>query len=227
MVARRSRNVSSSDARCSSSGRCAAKCGGSPGHLAHDAELDELGEAVVDVHPQAAERRHQRLDVEGLLRSRAQETQQSRAQRRLNEVAKARIHVRRSCPDEPERPCAGGEPGSNRPREEPQVGVFTLSASCARALAGRQSDAKLRRAHSRSGRRKDVSTVPYRAPGSPGKNRHLSGKPIRYYRPRGSADIRTLIDEGFQAFNAARLGEACRIFTDKMLLPGARHDHRA
>ena len=27
------------------------------------------------------------------------------------------------------------------------------------------------------------------------------------------------MDEGFQAFNAARLGEACRIFTDKMLLP--------
>ena len=50
----------------------------------------------------------------------------------------------------------------------------------------------------------------------------LSGKPIRYYRPRGSADIRHLIDDGFQAFNAARLGEACRIFTDKMLLP--EHD---
>ena len=31
-----------------------------------------------------------------------------------------------------------------------------------------------------------------------------------------------LIDEGFQAFNAARLGEACRIFTDKMLAP--EHD---
>ena len=31
--------------------------------------------------------------------------------------------------------------------------------------------------------------------------------------------MRHLIDEGFQAFNAARLGEACRIFTDKMLLP--------
>ena len=30
------------------------------------------------------------------------------------------------------------------------------------------------------------------------------------------------MDEGFQAFNAARLGEACRIFTDKMLLP--EHD---
>ena len=61
--------------------------------------------------------------------------------------------------------------------------------------------------------------MPYRAPGSPQKNRRafLSGKPIRYYRPKGAAAIRTLIDEGFQAFNAARLGEACRIFTDKML----------
>src|SRR6185369_8618865 len=66
--------------------------------------------------------------------------------------------------------------------------------------------------------------MPHRAPGSPGKTRqdYLSGKPIRYYRPRGSAEIRNLIDEGFQAFNAARLGEACRIFADKMLLP--EHD---
>jgi deoxyhypusine synthase len=61
--------------------------------------------------------------------------------------------------------------------------------------------------------------VPHRAPGSP-KNvakSFLSGKTIRYYRPRGSKDINRLIDEGFQAFNAARLGEACRIYTDKML----------
>ena len=66
--------------------------------------------------------------------------------------------------------------------------------------------------------------MPHRAPGSTGKTRqdYLSGKPIRYYRPRGSADIHNLIDEGFQAFNAARLGEACRIFADKMLLP--EHD---
>src|SRR5512132_468049 len=66
--------------------------------------------------------------------------------------------------------------------------------------------------------------MPYRAPGAPATSRshYLSGKPIRYYRPRGSADIRQLIDEGFQAFNAARLGEACRIFADKMLLP--EHD---
>src|ERR687895_1598973 len=66
--------------------------------------------------------------------------------------------------------------------------------------------------------------MPHRAPGTPRKTRqeYLSGQPIRYYRPRGSADVRHLIDEGFQAFNAARLGEACRIFTDKMLLP--EHD---
>jgi deoxyhypusine synthase len=66
--------------------------------------------------------------------------------------------------------------------------------------------------------------VPHRAPGSPKSKRakYLSGRPIRYYRPKGSADIRRLIDEGFQAFNSARLGEACRIFADKMLLP--EHD---
>jgi deoxyhypusine synthase len=66
--------------------------------------------------------------------------------------------------------------------------------------------------------------MPHRAPGAPSKTQqqYLSGRPIRYYRPRGSADIRHLIDEGFQAFNAARLGEACRIFADKMLLP--EHD---
>jgi deoxyhypusine synthase len=63
--------------------------------------------------------------------------------------------------------------------------------------------------------------VPHRAPGAPEHERgnYLKGKPIRYYRPRGSADIRGLVEEGFQAFNAARLGEACRIFTDKMLAP--------
>jgi deoxyhypusine synthase len=63
--------------------------------------------------------------------------------------------------------------------------------------------------------------LPHRAPGSPGHSaqQFLSGKPIRYYRPRGSADIRHLIDEGFQAFNAGRLSEACRIFVDGMLDP--------
>ena len=51
---------------------------------------------------------------------------------------------------------------------------------------------------------------------------YLTGKPIKYYRPRGSAEIRQLIDGGFQAFNAGRLSEACHIYADKMLAP--EHD---
>ena len=63
--------------------------------------------------------------------------------------------------------------------------------------------------------------MPHRAPGSPGHSQRqfLSGKPIANYRPRGSAEIRHLVDEGFQAFNAGRLSEACAIFADKMLDP--------
>jgi len=66
--------------------------------------------------------------------------------------------------------------------------------------------------------------LPYRAPGATQKTHDtfLSGKAIHYYRPKGSPEIRHLIDEGFQAFNAGRIGEACRIFADKMLLP--EHD---
>jgi len=66
--------------------------------------------------------------------------------------------------------------------------------------------------------------VPHRAPGSPQhtQDTYLTGRQIRYYRPAGSPDVRRLIDDGFQAFNAARLSEACHVFSDKMLLPG--HD---
>ncbi len=63
--------------------------------------------------------------------------------------------------------------------------------------------------------------MPHRTPGTPGQGpaRYLQGSPIRYYRPKGSADVRQLIDGGFQAFNAGRLSEACHIFADKMLTP--------
>src|SRR6185369_8667143 len=61
--------------------------------------------------------------------------------------------------------------------------------------------------------------MPHRAPGSPGHAQYLSGTPIRYYRPKGGAEVRALIDGGFQAFNAGRLSEACKIFADKMLAP--------
>src|SRR5207244_11959798 len=39
---------------------------------------------------------------------------------------------------------------------------------------------------------------------------------------KGSPEIRRLVDEGFQAFNAGRLSEACEIFSEKMLDP--EHD---
>src|SRR3954471_15116286 len=66
-----------------------------------------------------------------------------------------------------------------------------------------------------------LAFMPHRAPGSPGQGpaQYLQGKQIRYYRPKGSADVRQLIDGGFQAFNAGRLSEACHIFADKMLAP--------
>src|SRR5258708_10139044 len=63
--------------------------------------------------------------------------------------------------------------------------------------------------------------LPHRAPGRSGHptKSFLTGKPIRYYRPKGRPDIRELVDDGFQAFNAGRLAEACQIFADKMLDP--------
>ena len=68
--------------------------------------------------------------------------------------------------------------------------------------------------------------MPHRAPGPATHSEpqgpaadYLKGKVIKYYRPRGSEDIRRLIDEGFQAFNAGRLSEACHIFSEKMLAP--------
>jgi len=68
---------------------------------------------------------------------------------------------------------------------------------------------------------KEHCLLPYRAPGSPGLSRKpfLSGKPIRYYRPTGSQEVRRLVDDGFQAFNAGRLSEACQIFSEKMAAP--------
>ena len=63
--------------------------------------------------------------------------------------------------------------------------------------------------------------MPHRAPGSPGHGpgQYLQGKQIVYYRPKGSAEVRLLIEGGFQAFNAGRLSEACHIYADKMLAP--------
>jgi len=71
--------------------------------------------------------------------------------------------------------------------------------------------------------RSDTGRKTTNAQGGPshaeGHAQYLKGKQIRYYRPTGSADVRQLIDGGFQAFNAGRLSEACKIYADKMLAP--------
>ena len=69
---------------------------------------------------------------------------------------------------------------------------------------------------------REVRQCPTERPGrrATAKPEHyLTGKAITYYRPRGSAEVRQLIDGGFQAFNAGRLSEACHIFADRMLTP--------
>ena len=61
--------------------------------------------------------------------------------------------------------------------------------------------------------------MPYRSSRNtvPHEPIQCTGEPIRYYRPKGSQEVRLLIDRGFQAFNASRLNEACHIFSEKML----------
>ena len=96
--ARRSRNSSST--REQVVGRlleCVARRAGA-GNFAGDAECHELAHAVLDVEPHAPERLHERLDLEGLLRARAQETQQAGAQRRLHERLESRLDLRRIDP---------------------------------------------------------------------------------------------------------------------------------
>lgn len=51
------------------------------------------------------------------------------------------------------------------------------------------------------------------------KSRHLSGRRIDPKPITGDAPLAELIDETFLAYNAARLREACQLFTQKMLEP--------
>ena len=63
--------------------------------------------------------------------------------------------------------------------------------------------------------------MPHRAPGSPGLHApdYLSGKAHHLLPADGQRRHPQLIDDGFQAFNAGRLSEACHIYADKMLAP--------
>ena len=70
-----------------------AEGGGVAGDLPHHAELDQFVDAIVDVLPHAAKRLHDLLAVERLFRPRAQEPQDTGAQRRLDEALEPRLDI--------------------------------------------------------------------------------------------------------------------------------------
>jgi len=65
--------------------------------------------------------------------------------------------------------------------------------------------------------RKFVSKYPHKF--SKGKERFLCGKRILPKPITGKEKLEDLIDRTFLAYNAARLSDACRLFTEKMLAP--------
>ena len=100
------------------------------------------------------------------------------------------------------------------------------------ARRGNRPPARLDRPRRRPGRRVGAAgtlrpcRTGERGAAGAGQQQFLSGAPIRYYRPRGSAEVRQLIDDGFQAFNAGRLSEACHVYAEPDARPGARYDRR-
>jgi len=66
--------------------------------------------------------------------------------------------------------------------------------------------------------RKFISKYPHRF--AAGKKQFLSGQRILPKPITGKESLCELVDRTFLAYNAARLQEACRLFTEKMLQPG-------
>ena len=66
-----------------------------PADAVHEPERHQLADAVFDVQPHAAERLHQRLDVERLVGPGAQKAEQRRTEWRLHERLKTRLEVGR------------------------------------------------------------------------------------------------------------------------------------
>jgi deoxyhypusine synthase len=79
--------------------------------------------------------------------------------------------------------------------------------------------ARTERAHTRS--REDLSEMPdwLKEKECPHKKQYMSGKRIMPRNLTGKEPLTHLIDEVFLAYNAARLKEACQLFTEKMLGP--------
>lgn len=77
--------------------------------------------------------------------------------------------------------------------------------------------AKPRPAHPRS--REDLSDMPdwLKEKECPHKKQYMSGKRIMPRNLTGKESVEHLVDEVFLAYNAARLQEGCRLFTERML----------
>jgi len=58
------------------------------------------------------------------------------------------------------------------------------------------------------------------------KSRFLQGRRINPAAITPNTSLADLVDESFMAYNAARLREACRLFTQKMLEPQSRLGYR-
>jgi deoxyhypusine synthase len=54
-------------------------------------------------------------------------------------------------------------------------------------------------------------------PGSKNKSKYLTGKKICYEKIKRDISVSELVDSYFQAYNSARLAEACRVFVNKCL----------
>jgi hypothetical protein len=77
----------------SPSGRTAEYCAGEPGARRMMPNSTSSRQAVFDVQAQSPERGHQRLDFERLAGTCTQESEQARAERRLNEGTESCLDV--------------------------------------------------------------------------------------------------------------------------------------
>lgn len=67
--------------------------------------------------------------------------------------------------------------------------------------------------------RKDLTEIPdwMRKKECPHKEKYMSGKRILPKNISGKEKLSDIVKDNFLAYNSARLGEGCRLFTEKML----------
>ena len=109
------------------------------------------------------------------------------------------------------KPRAGGGSGRSREDNGRERGGFKASRHGKRASAAGPKSEQKRAAEERERAGAAVSTHE--------RSRFLRGEPISPAAINGRETVADLIDSAFLAYNAARLREACQLFTTKMLEP--------